>query len=84
MIVNIIFSLAALFIFFSYLFKDILWLRVVSVLGATIYIAGAFVAGLGLPGMFATLLWSLVNASVNVYHIIHIILERRLASSNTR
>jgi CRP-like cAMP-binding protein len=58
----------------SYLVKDILWLRLLSILGGTLLMV-TYVAAV--PPLFTPLAWGAVFASINAYQIYLLILERR-------
>ncbi len=74
--VDIIFSLCEALILLSYLSKNILTLRLLSILGMLCYVIGAFVAGYNLPGMMSIIVFSTINFLVNVYQSLVIIFER--------
>lgn len=75
-LVDIIFSLAAILITLSYIFRDILLLRIIAIVGAFTYVIGGLIAGFDTPGMKALIFFSLVNLLVNLYQSVLLIIER--------
>lgn len=74
--IDILFSIAALLISASYLFRDILFLRLVTLGGCLVYALAGFINGYTAPGMKALIFFSLVNFFINFYQIIILIIER--------
>jgi hypothetical protein len=58
----------------SYLVKDILWLRLLSICGGGLLMVVYVVS---VPPMLTPLAWAVVFASINAYQIYRLILERR-------
>ena len=58
----------------SYLVKDILWLRLLSILGGVLLMI-TYVSAV--PPLFTPLAWGAVFAAINGYQIYLLILERR-------
>lgn len=74
--VDLIFSLAEIFIVLSFLFRDMLILRTLSCIGMAVYVAGALYSGLDEPGMKALMFFSGIAVMVNVVQITILAFER--------
>ena len=75
-IVDTIFSVAAVLILLSYVVSDMLWLRVIAVIGGAGYIVGGFFMAAGAPGKISLLVFSSLNASINLFHCVRLLLDR--------
>lgn len=75
--VDFIFLIAEFWIISSYLFRNILLLRVMTILGMLLYVIGALTAGLDASGMKIIFLFSCVAISINIYQSVQIILEKK-------
>jgi len=73
---DILFAVAAIVVTISFLFRDLLLLRILSMVAAILYIIGAAVAGMPAQGMKAVLFFSCLNILINGYQSIALILER--------
>lgn len=74
--IDLIFALSEIVITISYLFRDILYLRIATIFALIGYIIGAFIAGLEVEGMKAILLFDGIGLIVNGYEIYKLITER--------
>ncbi len=74
--VDISFFFAASFISCSYIFTDILLLRLLAICGSSGYILGALLTGYDADGMLMILLSSSINLLVNLIQSIKIALDR--------
>jgi hypothetical protein len=74
---NLIFLISAIIITSSYLFIDILYLRIVSMIGAFGYILGGLLAGYRAEGMMVIILFSVFNIFINIVQIIKMILNKK-------
>ncbi len=73
MLVNILITIAELFIISSFLSNNILVLRGVSALGMTVYVVAGFVAGLKTEGMIALIFFSGIAAAINFVKLFFIL-----------
>ena len=71
-----IFIAAELIIIISFLFRDILFLRLIYVVGQLVYIAGAFIAGMHHPGMKVIIFFSLISCFIHIKESVRIIYQR--------
>lgn len=74
--VDLIISLAEILIIISYLFRDILLLRIVTTFGLIGYVIAGFIAGYNEAGMKALIILNAAGVLVNIYQIYQIFLER--------
>jgi CRP-like cAMP-binding protein len=72
---ELFYNLAAAFGFVAYLLTNILWLRILLVIGACCYIATGII--LGLTSMIG---WHMAYAMINLVHIVLIIMDRSVRS----
>lgn len=75
--VDLMFALAEILLVISYLFRDILFLRIVTNLGLLGYIAGGLIAGLSASGMTALVVFNILGFVINSYQIVRIFLDRQ-------
>ena len=75
-IVGLLWSISAILISCSYIFTDILILRILAILGGIGYIIGSCFMPEGADGKVASIFFSSVNTVINLYHAIRIILNR--------
>lgn len=74
--VDLIISLAEVLVITSFLFRDILYLRVITTLGLVAYAVAGLVAGYRSPGMTALIIFNVAGIIINVYQIYRIIQQR--------
>ena len=74
--VDLFFALGELFIVMAYVFRNILVLRVFTVIGTTIYAMGAFFLGYSAPGMKVLIAFSTLVISINLVQIFKLILDK--------
>ena len=75
--VNIFFFMASVLITLSYVFYDILLLRLTSILGSIGFLIGALIAGHDKPGMISIICFNIINILVNGFQFTKILLERK-------
>lgn len=75
-LVDFIFTLCEILIVISYLFRNILLLRIVTIFGMLGYVIGGFVAGLNTPGMKAIIIFSTMAVLINIIQSGKLILEQ--------
>lgn len=73
---DFIFAIAELILIISYLFVDILWLRIISIIGLSGYVVAGFVAGYNAQGMKAIIFLNSVAVLANMVQIYFIIKNR--------
>jgi hypothetical protein len=71
---SILIHVANVMYLLSYLVKDILWLRLLSILGGALLM---IMYALAVPPLFTPLAWGTVFAGINAYQIYLLVLERR-------
>lgn len=76
-IVDLMFMLAEIAIVTSFLFRDILFLRIATNVGLVAYIAGALFAGLNVAGMKVLIFSNLLGLAINTYQIFQVVSERK-------
>lgn len=76
LLTNIILGISEILFIISYLFADILLLRVVTVFGLFGYILGALVAGYESEGMLALLVFNILAIIINFVQIYRLIIQR--------
>lgn len=74
--VDILITLAEILIIISLMFRDILYLRILTSAGLVIYIIAALWAGLDVVGMKALLILNMLALFINSYQIINLLLSR--------
>jgi hypothetical protein len=72
---ELLYNIAAGFGFIAYLLTNVLWLRVLLIVGACFYIATGFI--LGLTSMIG---WHVAYALINLVHVVLIILDHSVRS----
>lgn len=75
--VDFIFAIGEVFLVVSYMFSNILLLRLITIVGMLAYVIGAFVAGYNSPGMKAMIIFSVISVLINIYKIFIILTERK-------
>ncbi len=71
-----IFIAAEIIIIISFLFRDILFLRLINMVGQLVYIAGALIAGTYNPGMKVIIFFSLGSCFIHIKESVRIIRQR--------
>ena len=74
--VDLIFALSEFILIISYLFRDILFLRITTLFGLAGFIIGSLAAGYHSPGMRALLFFNGLGICINLYQIAIILFER--------
>lgn len=75
-LIDLFFSLAEIFIVIAYTFRNMLVLRIITVVGMATYILGAFLAGYSVPGMKALIGFSALAMCVNLVQIFKLALDK--------
>jgi hypothetical protein len=75
-VIDLIFAVCELALVTSYLFRDMLLLRIITIVGLIGYIIGASMAGLSMAGMKSILFFSILGVIINAYQSARIIIER--------
>jgi hypothetical protein len=73
---DILFAIAAIVVTISFMFRDLLLLRILSMVAAILYIIGAAMAGFSAQGMKPVIIFSCLNLLINGFQSITLILER--------
>ncbi len=73
MLVDIIFLIAEFFLIFSYLCRNILFLRIGAALGMGSYSIGALTAGLNAEGMKTIFIFGVITVAINLFEILRIV-----------
>lgn len=75
--VDVIFSIAECILVISYLYRDILSLRVITIIGCSGFVIGALIAGYHSPGMKALIAFNAMTIFVNLVQLYFIIIENK-------
>lgn len=74
--VDLFISLAEILVITSFLFRDILYLRIITTFGLAAYTVAGLVAGYNAPGMKALIFFNVAGIIINFYQIYRIIHQR--------
>lgn len=74
--VDFIFSVSEIILIVSYLYRDMLKLRIITVLGSIGYMLGAYFSGFEVPGMKALLFFNFIIFAVNLVQAYFIVMDR--------
>lgn len=75
--VDLIILIGEIIFLISYLFKDILYLRIITLGGLLSYIIAGLVAGFHVPGMTPLIIFTALGFLINIYQIALIIISRQ-------
>lgn len=74
--IDLIFFIAEILFIVSYLYRDMLYLRLISASGSVLYIVAASIAGFKQPGMTTLIVFAILGFLINGYQICQIIISR--------
>jgi hypothetical protein len=77
MLPDFLISLAEILLIFSFVFKEILYIRIMSIIAMVIFFVGYLVIGLDVPGIRISFIFNLIGLILNIYQIIILILDKR-------
>jgi hypothetical protein len=74
--VDLIFTFCEIMIVISYLFQNVLILRIVTIIGMSGHVLGALMAGYDTQGMKAIIFFSIINVAINLIQSVRLIISK--------
>ncbi|PHQ79544.1 MAG: hypothetical protein COB66_06625 [Coxiella sp. (in: Bacteria)] len=75
--VNVVFSIGEVLVLAALCMRKMAFLRIFSTFASCLFMIGALIAGMTVPGMLSTLIWSIIFIVTNVIQLILILIEAR-------
>ena len=72
----LLFTFANIVFGFAFIVKEMMTLRIITVISCVMFVAISIFVGLHVPGMMSTLIFSSINIVVNLFHILRLVYLR--------